>query len=252
MDRDTLSVKNNHGGETVVSGTELVREYTRGGGSLFGTDSTPTVRAVDEVSLSVHGGELVGIAGPSGSGKSTLLHLLAGLELPSSGTLMLAGENIADYNERGRARLRLKHVGIIFQRFHLLPALSARANVAVPLVELGISKQNRRDQATELLEAVGLGDRITHRPGQLSGGEQQRVAIARALATEPDLIIADEPTGELDSETSEQVLDVLTNVANDQGVVLASHDQQALAVCDRVITLQDGQRLASEQAPSVN
>ncbi|QLH76889.1 ABC transporter ATP-binding protein [Halosimplex rubrum] len=234
--------------DAVVRGSDLVREYDRGSSGLFGGDSTPAVRAVDGVSVAVHAGELVGIAGPSGSGKSTLLHLLAGLDVPTLGTVTLAGENVADYGERGRARLRLDHVGIVFQRFHLLPSLSARANVALPLIELGISKVERRKHAGELLESVGLGDRITHKPGQLSGGEQQRVAIARALATEPDIVVADEPTGELDSETSERVLSVLSDLAEDRAVVLASHDRQALEVCDRRISLRDGERMATQQA----
>ncbi|WP_436932804.1 ABC transporter ATP-binding protein [Halosimplex halobium] len=247
MDGSELGTDGRQEADAVVRGVDLVREYSRGGSGLFGGDSTPAVRAVDGVSITVRAGEFVGIAGPSGSGKSTLLHLLAGLEVPSSGTVTLAGENVADYGERGRARLRLDHVGIVFQRFHLLPALSARANVALPLVELGYSKSNRRDRATELLDAVGLGDRLTHKPGQLSGGEQQRVAIARALATEPDLVVADEPTGELDSETSERVLSVLADLAEDRAVVLASHDRQALEVCDRQVSLHDGRREQPKQ-----
>jgi putative ABC transport system ATP-binding protein len=231
----------------IVRGRDLVREYEWGTTGLLGDDAPPAVRAVDGVSITVRRGEMVGIAGPSGSGKSTLLHLLAGLDLPTAGTVTLAGTDTADYGERGRARLRLEHVGIVFQRFHLLPALSARANVALPLVELGMSKSRRRERATELLEAVGLGDRITHRPGRLSGGEQQRVAIARSLATEPDLVVADEPTGELDSETGKRVLDALSDVADDRAVVLASHDEQALAVSDRRVPLRDGQRADGER-----
>ena len=231
----------------IVRGRDLVREYEWGTTGLLGDDAPPAVRAVDGVSITVRRGEMVGIEGPSGSGKSTLLHLLAGLDLPTAGTVTLAGTDTADYGERGRARLRLEYVGIVFQRFHLLPALSARANVALPLVELGMSKSRRRERATELLEAVGLGDRITHRPGRLSGGEQQRVAIARSLATEPDLVVADEPTGELDSETGKRVLDALSDVADDRAVVLASHDEQALAVSDRRVPLRDGQQADGER-----
>lgn len=225
--------------ETVVVAEDLVREYTRGRTGLFGSES-PGVRALDGVSVEIDQGELVGIAGPSGSGKSTLLHLLAGLDSPSAGTVHLAGTNVGALSEGKRARLRLEHVGIVFQRFHLLPSLSARANVALPLVELGYRRRTRRARAEERLEQVGLGDRTTHKPSQLSGGEQQRVAIARALVTEPDLLIADEPTGELDTETSDRVLTALARVATDRAVVLASHDQQALQVCDRVIQLRDG------------
>lgn len=195
----------------IVRGEGLVREYDWGTTGLFGDDSSPAVRAVDGVSIAVREGELVGIAGPSGSGKSTLLHLLAGLAVPTAGTVTLAGADTADYGERGRARLRLEHVGIVFQRFHLLPALSARANVALPLVELGEPKSRRRERATE-----------------------------------PDLVVADEPTGELDTETSDRVLARLSDVADDCAVVLASHDEQALAVCDRRVPLRDGSRTDGE------
>jgi putative ABC transport system ATP-binding protein len=229
-------------GQTVVAGEDLVREYTRGRDGLFAAGAT-TVRALDGVSVSIARDEVVGVAGPSGSGKSTLLHLLAGLDTPTAGTVTLAGTETSSLRERGRARLRLEHVGIVFQRFHLLPALSARANVALPLVELGVGKRTRRERARSCLDAVGLGDRAEHTPGQLSGGEQQRVAIARALVTEPAFVIADEPTGELDTETSERVLSLLVEAATDQAVVIASHDQQALARCERTIHLRDG-RLA--------
>ena len=224
----------------VVHGQELTREYTRGSSGFFSSSQTPTVRALDAVSIGVERGEVVGIAGPSGSGKSTLLHLLAGLDVPTAGTLELDGTDIEPLSGRQRARLRLDTVGIVFQRFHLLDALSARANVALPLVERGVGKRTRRERAESLLEAVGLDERVTHKPGQLSGGEQQRVAIARALVTDPSLVVADEPTGELDSESGERVLDLLVDVADEQAVVLASHDQQALDVCDRVVHLRDG------------
>jgi putative ABC transport system ATP-binding protein len=225
--------------DAAVAADAVSRSYTRGGGGMFGGDA-PTVHALTDVTMTVNSGEVVGIAGPSGSGKSTLLHLLAGLDVPTDGTITLAGEDIASLSGRQRAQLRLDNVGIVFQRFHLLNALSARANVALPLVELGYSKGRRRERAEMLLADVGLDGRLTHKPGQLSGGEQQRVAIARALASEPSLVIADEPTGELDSETGERVLDLLVDIADEQAVVLASHDQQALDVCDRVVHLRDG------------
>ncbi|MFB6297164.1 MAG: ABC transporter ATP-binding protein [Salinirussus sp.] len=228
--------------ESVVSAIDVSREYTRGSTGLFGAGETPSVRALDGVSVSIRPGEVVGIAGPSGSGKSTLLHLLAALDVPTAGTVTLAGAATDQYGVRGRTKLRLEHVGIVFQRFHLLPSLTARANVALPLVELGRPKRDRRERATELLSEVGLDTRTTHRPGQLSGGEQQRVAIARALATEPSLVVADEPTGELDSTSSTRVLELLRRIADDdRAVVVASHDQQAIDACDRVIHLRDGQ-----------
>lgn len=242
MERTDGGAPPSHAVDAIVEGAGLVREYSRGGdGGLFGTADAPTVRAIDEVSVAVERDEVVGIAGPSGSGKSTLLHLLAGLDVPTSGSLTIDGTDIATLSTRQRAKLRLETVGIVFQRFHLLESLSARSNVAVPLLEAGQGKGKRRARAEELLEAVGLGERVTHKPGQLSGGEQQRVAIARALGTDPALVVADEPTGELDSASGERVLDMLVDAAEDRAVILASHDQQALEVCDRVIRLRDGQ-----------
>ncbi len=238
----------------VVVADGVTKEFTRGAepgrlGTLLGRSAPPTVRAVDRVSLTITDGEIVGLAGPSGSGKSTLLHLVAGLEQPTEGTVSFRGTALAGLSTRDRTRHRLENVGIVFQHFHLLDALSARANVALPLVELGVRKRERRRRATDLLERVGLEDRITHRPRELSGGEQQRVAIARALVTDPTLVIADEPTGELDTETGRQILDEFARVADDRSVVLASHDRETLAVCDRVINLKDGRRTdRSEQS----
>ncbi len=241
----------------VVVAESVTREFTRGTepgriGTALGRSTPPLVRALDSVSVSITDGEIVGLAGPSGSGKSTLLHLLAGLDQPTAGTVSFRGTPLSTLSTREQTRHRLEHVGIVFQHFHLLDALSARANVALPLVELGVSKRERRRRATALLERVGLADRITHRPRELSGGEQQRVAIARALVTDPPLVIADEPTGELDTETGRRVLDEFVRVADDRSVVLASHDHDTLAVCDRVIRLQDGRRLEREDEPTVN
>ena len=231
--------------ETAVKCERVVREYRRGGGSWlpFGDDrrERPTVRALDGVSLSVDRGEFVGLSGPSGSGKSTLVHLLAGLDQPTEGTVTLAGEDVESLSTAELTRLRLDHVGIVFQRFHLLPSLSARANVALPLVEQGVPKGERRERAADLLDRVGLGDRLSHRPDELSGGEQQRVAVARALVTDPLVLFADEPTGELDTETGEQVLALFEDLADDRAVVLASHDERALDRTDRTVHLVDGQ-----------
>jgi putative ABC transport system ATP-binding protein len=208
----------------------------------FGDRETPTVTALDGVNLSIERGEIVGCAGPSGSGKSTLLHLLAGLDTPTHGIVSFDGTDLTSLSERARTRHRLDHVGIVFQHFHLLDSLSARANVALPLVELGRPKRERQQRASELLRAMGLDDRITHRPAQLSGGEQQRVAIARALVTNPDLVIADEPTGELDTETGKQVLQRFREVATERNtaVVIASHDEPTLAIADRLVRMRDG------------
>jgi len=232
--------------EPILSCRSASREYVRGGGGLldrFRSREYPTVRALSDVSLDVATGDAVGLAGPSGSGKSTLLHLLAGLDAPTDGTVHIDGTDVASLSGRGRARLRRDSVGVVFQRFYLLPALSARGNVALPLVERGASKRRRHERATELLETVGLGDRTDHRPDELSGGERQRVAIARALASDPAVVLADEPTGELDSVTGERVLDALTDAADDRAVVLASHDERTLDRADRVVRLRDGRRV---------
>jgi len=224
---------------SVVACKDVSRIYeSRGRGQ-----DAPSVTALQEISLSVTSGEIVGISGPSGSGKSTLLHLLAALDVPTAGTVTITGKDTSTLNGKARARLRLTNIGVVFQRFHLLSGLSARANVALPLVELGVPKAERRDRATDLLEDVGLGDRITHKPGELSGGEQQRVAVARALATDPAVIVADEPTGELDTETGQQILELFTAAtSDDSAVIVASHDKPTIEHADRVIQLRDGVR----------
>ncbi|KAB1187536.1 MULTISPECIES: ABC transporter ATP-binding protein [Haloferax] len=219
----------------------VVREYSRGSASMFSSrGDVPTVRALDGVSLSISTGEFVAIAGPSGSGKSTLLHLLAALDTPDSGDISVAGTDVTSLSSRGRTTLRRDTIGIVFQHFHLLPSLSARGNVALPLIERGVPKRARRERAVELLEQVGLGDRATHKPGELSGGEQQRVAIARALVSDPDVLVADEPTGELDTETGHRVLDYIEQTADERAVVVATHDQHVIDRADRVVRLRDG------------
>ena len=220
--------------------TEVTRRYDAEGG-LFRSDER-TVTALDSVSLDAAGGEVVGVAGPSGSGKSTLLHLLAGLDTPTAGRIEIRGTDVGTLSPRRRTAFRREHVGMVFQRFHLLPALTARENVALPLVQAGTSRADRRSRATELLDAVGLDDRAAHYPNALSGGEQQRVAIARALAADPAVVIADEPTGELDRETGERVLDLLTDVSDGRAIIVASHDEYTLERTDRVIHLRDGVR----------
>lgn len=242
--------------ELIITGDSLSKVYTRGtsasGSRILPWRSTdddqPTVTALEDVSIAVKPGEIVGLAGPSGSGKSTLLHLLAGLEQPDHGSVVFDETDLTSLSSRGLRSHRLHNVGIVFQRFHLLEAFSARTNVALPLLEIGLPKRERRKRAAAVLERVGLGNRLEHKPGQLSGGEQQRVAIARALVTEPPLIIADEPTGELDSEAGSRVLDELKAVAADRAVVVASHDRQTLEAADRVIRLRDGRRLDIERA----
>ncbi|WP_430540851.1 ABC transporter ATP-binding protein [Natrialbaceae archaeon AArc-T1-2] len=226
------------GPSTAVRLEDVHHEYASSG--RFRSSRDRSVTALRDVTLAVEEGEVVGLAGPSGSGKSTILHAVAGLVVPTAGTVSVLGTDLTALSDRERVRTRRRHVGIVFQRFHLLPALSARANVALPLVQAGLPRSRRRERATALLEEVGLGDRVTHLPGELSGGEQQRVAIARALATDPDVIVADEPTGELDTTTGANVLELLTDVGGGRTVLVASHDEATLSVADRVIRLRDG------------
>ena len=239
------------GATPIVRCRDVTRRYTRGGGASRwrfwrNPDPGPSVTALDSVTVSFAEGELAGVTGPSGSGKSTLLHLLGGLDTPTSGTVSLDGTDLATLSERERARIRLDRVGFVFQRFHLLPSVSARANVALPMIELGVPASERTARAAELLERVGLGDRLRHAPGELSGGEQQRVAVARALANDPDLILADEPTGELDTDTGATVLDLLSDLAADRAVVVASHDDRVVEIADRTVRLRDGELIADE------
>ena len=208
-----------------------------------------TVTILQDVTLEIPDKQTVAIVGPSGSGKSTLLGLIAGLDRPTSGSIWLDGREITQLGEKAMARLRLANVGYIFQSFHLIPTLTALENVSIPLELTGDSHARRR--ATELLQAVGLGHRISHYPVQLSGGEQQRVAVARAFACRPPILLADEPTGNLDSQTGQQVIQLIMALHRDAGttLVLVTHDQQLAASMERVITLRDG-RIGSDQLTS--
>jgi putative ABC transport system ATP-binding protein len=201
------------------------------------------VAALRGVDLRVDAGEFVAVVGPSGSGKSTLLNLLGLLDRPSAGTLSLDGVNVAGLDEKGAADLRLRQIGFIFQAFNLLASLRAWENVAVPAVLAGRRLGAVREQCRELLARVGLADRAEHFPSQLSGGQLQRVAIARALSLEPRVILADEPTGNLDSASGEEVVGLLRQVAADTGrtVVIVTHDPQVAAAADRQLTMRDGQ-----------
>jgi putative ABC transport system ATP-binding protein len=204
------------------------------------------VRAVDGVSLRVDAGDHAAIQGPSGCGKSTLLHMLGCVEPPSSGTLRFSGKDVARLSDRQRSLLRLGHIGFVFQRFFLLPMLTAAENVELPQAEAGASKADRRRRTAELLEYVGLAARADHRPSELSGGEMQRVAIARALANRPRLLLADEPTGELDRATGEQVAALLDRVnADGTSLVIVTHDTALADRARRVLTMRDG-RVVSE------
>lgn len=205
-----------------------------------------TVTILEDVTLDIPEKQTVAIVGPSGSGKSTLLGLIAGLDRPTSGTIWLNGIEITGLGEQAMARLRLANVGYIFQSFHLIPTLTALENVSIPL-ELAGDRQARR-RAGELLQAVGLSHRVSHYPVQLSGGEQQRVAVARAFACRPPILLADEPTGNLDSNTGQQVIELIMGLHRDAGttLVLVTHDHSLAASMERVITLRDG-RIASDQ-----
>ena len=201
------------------------------------------VRALAGVSLGVEGGEFVAIQGTSGSGKSTLLNLFGGLDRPTSGEILFAGESLAPLSSREMSRYRLRRVGMIFQSFNLIPTMTARQNVALALAFAGLSRAARRGRSLELLDRVGLAARAEHRPAELSGGEQQRVSIARALANEPQVLLADEPTGNLDSGRAAEVIELLDRMRRREGktVVLVTHDQElARAHADRTIRLKDG------------
>jgi putative ABC transport system ATP-binding protein len=199
-----------------------------------------TLAILADVALAIGRGETVAIVGASGAGKSTLLALLAGLDEPTSGTVLLAGNSLTQLDEDGRAAVRARHVGFVFQSFHLVPSLTALENVMLPL-ELA-RRPDARQVAREVLGRVGLGERVGHYPRQLSGGEQQRVAIARAFVTEPDVLFADEPTGNLDAATGEKIMDLLfgLNRSTQTTLVLVTHDRQLAARCDRVIRLEAG------------
>lgn len=201
-----------------------------------------TIRAVDQVSLSIPTGEFLAVTGASGSGKSTLLHLIAGLETPSSGTVTVMGAALATLSDAQLSTLRLQTIGFVFQFFNLLPALTAQENVALPLLLAGRPVQDATTRAAELLAWVRLEQRLASRPGALSGGEMQRVALARALANDPPILLADEPTGNLDSHSSTLVLELLRRSCKEMGktLLLATHDTTVVQRADRVITLQDG------------
>jgi putative ABC transport system ATP-binding protein len=199
-----------------------------------------TVRALDNVSVAIDGGEMVAITGPSGSGKSTLMHILGCLDTPDSGVYRLAGENVAGLSSDRLAEIRNTRIGFVFQTFNLLPRLTSLENVELPL--LYARRRDARAQAAEALGTVGLSDRMHHSPNQLSGGQRQRVAVARAIVTNPSMILADEPTGNLDSKTGHEILD-LFSALNAQGrtIVVVTHDMDVARHCGRVIHLFDGQ-----------
>ncbi len=200
------------------------------------------VHALQGVSLDVHEGDLIAVIGPSGNGKTTLLNCLSGIDSIDSGQVFIDGQDIHSLNDADRTAHRGERMGFIFQSFNLIPVLSARENVEIPLVMAGLGPSEASERSAEMLERVGLSDRIDHRPRELSGGEQQRVAIARALVTTPAIVWADEPTGNLDSETAADIIDLLIEVNdNGQTVVMVTHDQAIASTGTRIVEVRDGQ-----------
>lgn len=218
---------------------DIVREYESEAGVL---------RVLQNANLTLNRGELVGLVGPSGSGKSTLLHTAGLLEKAESGAVLLEGEDCMALNDAGRTTLRREKLGFVYQFHHLLPEFDARDNVAMPLMVGGVPRRDARIKAEALLADMGLSERLTHQPGQMSGGEQQRVAIARALVNDPRLVIADEPTGNLDPATTERVFQSLIRMARSEGaaVLIATHNMALTKHMDRVLTLKDGKLTAFE------
>jgi putative ABC transport system ATP-binding protein len=215
----------------VVAAREITRRYGSG---------DTAVEALRGVDIEIVRGELAAVMGPSGSGKSTLMHILAGLDRPTSGTISIAGEDITNMGDTALTKLRRDHIGFVFQFFNLLPMLSAEENVTLPLAIAG--EKPDKQWVDELLGELGIADRRTHRPAELSGGQQQRVAIGRALVTKPTVMFADEPTGNLDSSTSEEILLLLRASVDSYGqtTVMVTHDARAAAIADRILFLDDG------------
>jgi putative ABC transport system ATP-binding protein len=220
--------------EPVVRVAGVHKYFTRGNERLD---------VLQDLSVEVPGGEFMALMGPSGSGKTTLLNLIAGLDTPSAGEVWVAGERISSMSEAQLARWRTRNVGFIFQFYHLLPVLSAYENVELPLLLLPMTAAQRRRQVTTALELVGLTDRMNHRPGQLSGGQQQRVGIARAVATDPTLIVADEPTGDLDARSADEILKLLDELQRSlqKTIIMVTHDPRAAERAQRILHLEKGQ-----------
>jgi putative ABC transport system ATP-binding protein len=218
--------------EEVISISDLKKTYIMG---------TEEVRALQSITLNVQKNEYMALMGPSGSGKSTLMNLLGCLDSPTAGDYYLNGQNVSIMTDSQLAEIRNKEIGFVFQTFNLLPRLTALDNVALPLVYAGMSKSERNDKATSVLESVGLGDRITHKPNELSGGQRQRVAIARALVNDPAIILADEPTGNLDTKTSIEIMEILERIhGNGNTIIVVTHEPDIAEHCHRIVRLRDG------------
>jgi putative ABC transport system ATP-binding protein len=227
----------------IVQANNLTKIFTRG---------SATVTALDDVDLAVRRGEFAALMGPSGSGKSTLLHLIAGMDRPTDGTLRVLDDEPATMSERALARWRNHHIGFVFQSFNLIPVLTALENVELPLKLTSLNRSRRREMAETALKLVGLTDRTDHFPRQLSGGQEQRVAIARAIVTDPDLILADEPTGNLDATSAREVLTLLQQLNREFGktIVMVTHDPHSAAASSRLIHLDKGKFVEAEAIPA--
>lgn len=226
--------------DTVVELVDVIKEYP----------GSPPLRVLHGMSLAIESGELVAVVGASGSGKSTMLSIMGTLDDPTSGTVLIDGTDAAALAERERAALRARRIGFVFQQFFLLPALSALDNVALGLLYSGVPVAERSVRAAAALERVGLGARMKHRPGQLSGGEQQRVAIARAIVGDPSVLFADEPTGALDSTTGERILELLTSIADSgTAVVIITHDTHIAERTQRQVSIHDGRIVSDTGSP---
>lgn len=219
-------------GKSVIHTQDIAKIYKMG---------TETVEALKSVSINIDKGEYVAFMGPSGSGKSTLMNIIGCLDTPTRGKYELAGQNVSETSENDLAEIRNKEIGFVFQTFNLLPRQSSLENVALPLVYAGFSKSEREEKALQVLESVGLGDRAYHKPNELSGGQRQRVAIARALVNNPSIILADEPTGNLDSKTSHEIME-LFQYLHDQGntIVMVTHEDDIAQYAHRIIRMRDG------------
>ena len=230
------AAKVKEGVEQFVVETHSVRKvYAMGGGKI-------EVKALDGVSARIAKGDFVAFMGPSGSGKTTFLNVISGLDRPTEGEVFMSGREITKMDQAHLSKLRQQNVGFIFQIYNLIPVLTAIENVELPMVFAGTGEEERKERATELLKRVGLGDRVDHRPTELSGGEQQRVAIARALVNKPDLVLADEPTGNLDTKTGLEIIDLMKELQKEEGttVIVATHDPKVADVVDIITYLRDG------------
>ena len=224
----------------IIETSKLVKEYVQGDRPL---------RVLNGVDMKVEQGEFMAIMGPSGSGKSTLLNMIGALDKPTSGKVYIKGVDLSTLNDNQLAELRNREIGFVFQFFNLIPRMDALGNVELPMAIAGVSRRDRRDRAAKTLELVGLGDRMDHKPSELSGGEQQRVAVARALVNEPSLLLCDEVTGNLDSNTGDAIIQLLRSLNREQGktFVLITHDPVVAQSTERLIQLHDGEIVGEKQ-----